>query len=175
MKALRRRDKRPILFLTSALDECGWLTPRPGRFIPGNKPVLIVWEAEWAPGPVWMGAEEEIEAYSFLNLGARWAWVVNATSRSFYPREQTGTHCMGGWVGPRAGMDGCRKSAPFAIRSPDRPARSQSLYSLRYPKQRKKYVMNNLVEEWRNRERKNLTSMEKKTTELGGKKRRGYL
>jgi hypothetical protein len=45
------------LSLTSALDEGGWLTPRPGRFISGNDPVPIVQEAGWAPGPVWTGAE----------------------------------------------------------------------------------------------------------------------
>ena len=28
------------------------------------------------------------------------------------PRERTGTHCVGSWVGPRAGMDGCGKSRP---------------------------------------------------------------
>jgi hypothetical protein len=53
-------------------------------------------------------------------------------------------------VGPRAGLDVCEKSRPhrnffyfhiflwtnnniFTIRSPDRPARSQSLYQLSYP------------------------------------------
>ena len=55
--------------------------PRP-LFTPGKDPVSIVQEAEWAPGPVWTGAE---------NL------------------------------------------APTGIRSPDRPARSQSLYRLSYP------------------------------------------
>jgi hypothetical protein len=39
-------------------------------------------------------------------------WVVNATPRPFYPRERPGTHCIGGWVGPRAGPEGCRKSRP---------------------------------------------------------------
>jgi len=29
-----------------------------------------------------------------------------------YPRERPGTHCMGGWVGPRAGLDGFGKSRP---------------------------------------------------------------
>jgi hypothetical protein len=29
----------------------------PGRFSSGNVPVPIVQEAEWAPGPVWTGAE----------------------------------------------------------------------------------------------------------------------
>ena len=50
-----------------------------------------------------------------------------------YPRERSGTHCTGGWVGLRAGLDRCGKSRPTGIRSPDRPARRQSLYRLRYP------------------------------------------
>jgi hypothetical protein len=37
-------------------------------------------------------------------------WVVNATPRPLYPRETPGTHCIGGWVGPRAGVDGFGKS-----------------------------------------------------------------
>ena len=28
------------------------------------------------------------------------------------PLERHGTHCMGGWVVPRAGLDGCGKSRP---------------------------------------------------------------
>ena len=35
----------------------GWLTPRPGRFTPGNDTVSTVQEAGWAPGPVWKDAE----------------------------------------------------------------------------------------------------------------------
>jgi len=56
--------------------------PRP-LFAPGKDPIPIVQEAEWAPGPVWTGAE-----------------IL----------------------------------APTDIRSPDGPARSQSLYRLSYPK-----------------------------------------
>ena len=37
-------------------------------------------------------------------------WVVNATLRPLYPRKRQGTNCIGGWVGPRAGLDGCGKS-----------------------------------------------------------------
>jgi hypothetical protein len=55
-----------------------------------------------------------------------WMWL-------FYPRERPGTHCTGGWVGLRTGLDRCGKSRPTGIRSPDRPARRQSLYRLRYP------------------------------------------
>ena len=39
-------------------------------------------------------------------------WVVNATPRPLYPRGRPGTHCIGGWVDPRASQDGCRKSRP---------------------------------------------------------------
>jgi len=49
------------------------------------------------------------------------------------PRKGLVTHCTGGWVGLRAGLDRCRKSHPHRIRSPDRPARRQLLYQLRYP------------------------------------------
>jgi hypothetical protein len=36
-------------------------------------------------------------------------WVVNATPRPLCPRERPGTHCIGGLVGPRAGLDKCGK------------------------------------------------------------------
>ena len=47
------------------------------------------------------------------------------------PRERLGTYGVGVWVGPRAGLDCCRKSRlPPGIRSPDRPTRNDSLYQL---------------------------------------------
>jgi hypothetical protein len=52
---------------------------------------------------------------------------------TFYPQERPGTHCTGGWVGPRAGVwTGAENLAPTGIRSPDRPAHSQLLYQLSY-------------------------------------------
>ena len=54
----------------------------PAAFTPGKDPVMIVQEAGWAPGPVWIGAE---------NL------------------------------------------ALTGIRSPNLPARSESLYRMSYP------------------------------------------
>jgi hypothetical protein len=36
-------------------------------------------------------------------------------------------------VGPRAGLDGVENLAPYRDSSPDRPARSESLYRLSYP------------------------------------------
>jgi hypothetical protein len=49
------------------------------------------------------------------------------------PGKRPGTHFIGGWVGPRAVLDGCENLTPTGIRSQDRPARRQSLYRLSYP------------------------------------------
>ena len=51
----RRWRYSSALSSTSALDWGGSSKPCLGRFTPGNEP--IVWEAGWAPGPVWTGAE----------------------------------------------------------------------------------------------------------------------
>ena len=32
-------------------------------------------------------------------------WVVNATPHTLYPLDRPGAHSLGGWVGPRAGLD----------------------------------------------------------------------
>ena len=64
---------------------------------------------------------------------------------ALYLRERPCTHCTGGWVGPRAGLDRCGKSRPPGIRSPDRPARSQSLYQLSYPAPFHSYIKAVLV------------------------------
>jgi len=45
---------------------------------------------------------------------------------SLTPGKRIGTHFTGGWLVARAGLDGCGKSRPTGIRSPDRPARSES-------------------------------------------------
>jgi hypothetical protein len=49
-------------------------------------------------------------ALPFRDLGARRGCVVSITSWLLYPRERPSTHCTGGWVGPRAGLDMCKKS-----------------------------------------------------------------
>jgi hypothetical protein len=61
-----------------------------------------------------------------LDLGTRWGWLVSGTPRPrFSPGERTpGTHCRGGWVGPRAGLDTDAKGKiPFLCRGSniDRP------------------------------------------------------
>jgi hypothetical protein len=56
------------------------------------------------------------------------------------PGDRTpGTHCTGGWVGPRADVDTeVTGKNPLPLpgiepRPPGRPARSQTLYRLSYP------------------------------------------
>ena len=38
-------------------------------------------------------------------------WSAPCPGR-FTPRKRSGTHCTGGWLAPRAGLDGCGKSSP---------------------------------------------------------------
>ena len=42
----------------------------------------------------------------------RWVSGQQHAPAALYPRERPGTHCTGGWVGPRAGLDRCGKSCP---------------------------------------------------------------
>jgi hypothetical protein len=60
-------------------------------------------------------------------------WVVNATLQPLYPRELPGAHCVEtGWQ-PGPVWTGAENLALTGIRSPDRPARSESPYRLSYP------------------------------------------
>jgi len=106
------------LSLTSAQNEGGWSVPRPGRFTLGERP------GTHCTGG-WVGPRAGCVC-----------GVDNPTSRPFYPLERPCTHCIGGRVSLRAGLDGCGKSRPAWIISPDRPTRSESLYRLSYPGQR---------------------------------------
>ena len=46
-------------------------------------------------------------------------------------KNRPGTQYTGGCVGPKGSLDRCRKfTLPTGTRSPDRPARSKSLYGL---------------------------------------------
>jgi hypothetical protein len=64
--------------------------------------------------------------------------MVSFTPWPLYPEERApGTHWIGGWVDPRAGLDSAEKrkflTLPgLELRPLGRPVRSQSLYRLRY-------------------------------------------
>jgi hypothetical protein len=47
--------------------------------------------------------------------------------------KKASTHAIGGWVGPGPVWTSAENLTPNGIRSPDRPAHSESLYWLRYP------------------------------------------
>jgi hypothetical protein len=51
--------------------------------------------------------EEEVYLLLIIDLGITWGCVVNVTPRPrFTPGERAhGTHCTGGWVSLRAGLD----------------------------------------------------------------------
>ena len=78
-----------------------------------------------------------------FNLGARCRWKINATPRPLYPRERDPVPITqeAGWAPgpvrtappPRPDRTWGRISPPPGIRFPDRPARSESLYRMRYP------------------------------------------
>jgi hypothetical protein len=74
--------------------------------------------------PRWLGGRGI--ALKSLDFGS-------TTPRPLYPRERPGTHCRGGWVGPRAGLEVCEKPRPYRDSIPGPSARSQSLYRLGYP------------------------------------------
>ena len=60
------------------------------------------------------------------NLRPRhWRWGLGSapTPGRSTPEERPGTHCTGGWVNPRAGLDGCGKTLPYqdSIPGPSSP------------------------------------------------------
>jgi hypothetical protein len=73
-----------------------------------------------------------------LTFALRGEWLASRPCR-FTPGERAkGTHWIGGWVDPRADVDDMEKSKflpqpGLELRPLGRPARSQSLYRLRYP------------------------------------------
>jgi hypothetical protein len=64
-------------------------------------------------------------------------WMVNSTPRPLYPPGKTRYPLYRRLDGPQGRSGQVRKmSPPTGIRSPDRPARSESLYQLSYSGQR---------------------------------------
>jgi hypothetical protein len=83
-------------------------------------------------GPEGGGGSRGI-ALLFLDLGIRRGWPVSTTPQPLYPgKDPVPIVQEAGWAsGP---FWTCAKNlAPTGIRSPDLPARSQSLYRLSYP------------------------------------------
>jgi hypothetical protein len=65
-------------------------------------------------------------------------WSASRPDRFTLEERAAGAHWIGGWVDPRAGLDDMEKGKfltlqGLELRRLGRPARSQSLYPLRYP------------------------------------------
>jgi hypothetical protein len=88
-----------------------------------------------------MKAYVGVDVYSHIFFTSALAGGEWSTSRPylFTPEERAlGTHWIGGWVDLRIGLDGVGKNKfltlpGLELRPLCRPARSQSLYRLRYP------------------------------------------
>jgi hypothetical protein len=84
--------------------------------------IILHWYIEQYQGkdvPLWRAGdkgERKYSSYSFFGLGTRLGWVVNVTPLPrFSPGVRTpGTHCTGGWLGPRAGLDTEARGKSFA-------------------------------------------------------------
>jgi hypothetical protein len=80
----------------------------------------------------------DVYIHIFLNLALVGnEWSASCPGRFTTGKRTSGTHWIGGWVCPRAGMDDVekRKFLPpqgLELRTFGRSARSQSLYRLRY-------------------------------------------
>jgi hypothetical protein len=85
-----------------------------------------------------------------FNLGARWVWVVKATTRPLLSRERdlVPTVQEVRWA-PGPVWLGAENFAFTYIRSPDRPARSESIYRLKYHGQFIRQLCNSTHEEMR--------------------------
>jgi hypothetical protein len=64
-----------------------------------------------------------------------YGWLASRLCRIAIGERASGIHCIGGWVGPRAGLGAVeeRNILPYRQSNPGRPARSPSLYRLNYP------------------------------------------
>jgi hypothetical protein len=100
-----------VPYSTSAAEKGGWLALRPWRLPLGKRPVdkvkFILEQAVKA-------SRRRIGIFLlFFNLGARWGVGVQRHSpASLLLGNRPGTHCTGGWMSPRAGLDVCGKSLP---------------------------------------------------------------
>jgi hypothetical protein len=103
--------------------QCAGLKPRL-TILPLHINVKKVKQSRYTPWRRLGG--EEYSSYSFatsaLDAGE---WSASRPGRAFTPGERTpGTHCAGGWVGPRAGLDTESRGKIFCLSrgsNPDRP------------------------------------------------------
>jgi len=139
------------VLLSSTLDEDEWSDSHSGIFISGerNSATNIYWKAKWSPRVKVKVKCTLVQALRlctgrmahrrgrgmallFLDHGTRRGWVVSVTSRPLFTpwKDPVPIVQKAGWA-PGPVWTGAENLAATEIRSPDRPARSQSLYRQR--------------------------------------------
>jgi len=106
---------------TAALSLGGWCLMLPERVKKVN--CTLVQTLKLCTGPVAHSGSRGI-ALLFHDHGTRrGVRGQRHVPAVLYPRERPSTHCTGGWVGPRAGLDRCEKSRPHrdSIPGPSSP------------------------------------------------------
>jgi hypothetical protein len=63
-----------------------------------------------ALGPDHHHQQQQQQLYPFMTTALEGVRGQRHDPASLYPRERPGTHSTGGWLGPKAGLDRCRKS-----------------------------------------------------------------
>jgi hypothetical protein len=93
---------------------------------------------------LWRRLERRYSSYSFTTSALDGGWVVSVMPQPRFTAGEntTGTHCTGGWVGPRASLDArSQRENPLLLLgiepwSLGRPVHGQTLYCLSYPSSR---------------------------------------
>jgi len=70
---------------------------------------------------VWPRGWVEVSLYSSMTAALEGVSGQQYAPVTLYPQKRPGTHFTGGWVGPRAGLDGRKISSPPGF-DPDHPA-----------------------------------------------------
>ena len=103
----------------------------------GNRSCLTEWTVKVKSKAPPLTCHEDTQwAYRYtstlsLTMALDWGGWLTPRPCHFTPGKRPGTHCIGGWVDPKASLDLCGKSRPTGIWSLDPPACSKSLYQLR--------------------------------------------
>jgi hypothetical protein len=110
------------------------LHPPVSQFIGNNPTHLHTGTASlYEDVPVHAMKADTGRVHFILNLSARWEWSISPPWATLASWKKPCTHWIGGWLGPRAGMDGFDESlASAGIQTPDNPACSKLLYPLRH-------------------------------------------
>ena len=94
------------------------------------------WIEEVIPvtGPVWPRGWVEVWLYFSMTVALEGGeWSAARPGRTLPPQERPGTHFIGGWVGPRAGLGRAENLVPTGIRSRTVQPVAQLPYRLSYP------------------------------------------